>query len=165
MIGSIFARAVQFWHLRAIVVAVWVSVSPNAARSPDADAIADVIAQSVSYDAAPVYDSQELEAGAMARWAFEESGVRLHPRPYSWDSKAGIANGVWQIHGPAGRADLGTQAAAWLRLAHAGVGCKNPIAPLSGQCGGLALRNADKRMRDVRRVLSDMRSENAEVAQ
>lgn len=164
-IATLIAR---YAYLRSVVIAVLTSIHPGAMSLRDAPVIVNAIAEAVTFDGAPVWDA-ELEAGAMADYADHESGLRLHPVPYI-DPKTGHpidgeAHGVWQIHGPAGRADVNTQASYWLTLLHEGAEkCpQSPAAPLSGRCGGAGKRLADRRVREAKRALAE-RNESSELA-
>jgi len=141
--------------LRALVVATWSFLSPTAGQSPDALAIADAIATSVAGDPDPLYGDASVEAAVMAQWAWHESRLSLHPKPFSWDSKAGVSCGPWQERCATLPPTLVGQAVAWLALAHDGERTcpASPLAPLSGQCGGAARRLADRRVAEVLRIV------------
>jgi hypothetical protein len=142
----------RYARLRSVCFAVWASVNPAFPHAHDAPAIADAIATAVLQDRDPVFGSQEEEAAVAARFALGESSLRIHPIPYR-DPKTGkavdpLAAGVFQLHGPAGHADVVMQARAWLVLLHAGrESCpESPAGPLSGSCSGAGKRLADRRV-------------------
>src|ERR1700689_1896750 len=102
--------------LKIIVLAIWAAVHPGAPRLPDAAAIAAAIDAAVSQDAEPsVFGSREEDAAVMAYYAIRE-------RWLSQDAvgDGGRSFGVWQLRSASGRADLLTQARAWLALLHEG---------------------------------------------
>lgn len=104
--------------------------------------------------------TDEHEAALLVVFAKHESGFLERPRPTSWDARAGLANGPWQLHGAAGRAPLATQARAWLYLLHEGarVCPEAPAAPLSGGC------LAGRRIADAREVEARALLERAKEA-
>jgi hypothetical protein len=87
------------------------------------------------------------EAVLMLVVAKAESDVQEHPRPQSWDARAGKANGLWQLWGPDGLKSPREQAVAWLALYHDGVRVcpASPLAPLSGGCLVPAARRLGER--------------------
>lgn len=113
--------------------------------------MASAFAQAVAEDATPVWDDSEKEVSALAYWATQESGLRLHVR-----GDGGRSRGLLQQAAPIGDADALTQARGWLRLLHAGaVSCPaSPAAPLSGGCIQ-ARKLADRRVKKAERLLED----------
>jgi hypothetical protein len=81
------------------------ALSPRACHSDDAGAIARAV------DAAT--DDDRLRA-VLVVYAYAESRWRLHPRAESWDARAGLARGPWQLWGAVGGMPLEVQARAWL---------------------------------------------------
>jgi hypothetical protein len=62
-------------------------------------------------------DSATQDDGLRAHlvvYSHEESHWQLAPACWSWDCRKHLARGPWQLWGPAGRADLSTQARSWL---------------------------------------------------
>jgi hypothetical protein len=70
----------------------------------------------------------------------------------------GRSFGVWQLRSASGRADLSTQAHAWLALLHEGARIcpASPAAPLSGGCVA-ARSTADRRATKARSLLESAR--------
>ena len=86
------------------------SLSAHSCKSDEARQIASAI------DSAT--DDDRLRS-VLVTYAWLESRWQLTPRPESWDAKAGIARGPWQLwHG--GDADLAAQARTWLALVQRG---------------------------------------------
>jgi hypothetical protein len=131
--------------LKALVMALWSAVHPLAPTLPDAPEIADAIVMAVSQDSAPpVFGSREEDAAVMAYYALRESWLRKHAV-----GDGGRSFGVWQENATTGRADVVTQARAWLFMLHEGARIcpDNPAAPLSGGCKAashMALRRVAK---------------------
>jgi hypothetical protein len=144
--------------LRALVFSVWASVH-HGPLPADADPIADAIVAAVMADAgnAPALGSHALDAVTMALWSEHESHLQREPRPVSWDARALVSCGPWQIRCDLARShSVGWQARYWLAYLHHGarVCPDSPAAPLSsGSCHrGRAL--ADWRVSRARAVLS-----------
>lgn len=136
--------------LKLLVLAIWAAVHPAAPRLPDAPQIAAAIDAAVSQDAEPpVFGSREEDAAVMAYYAIRESWLARNAV-----GDGGKSFGVWQLRTPSGRADLGTQARAWLALLHEGARIcpQSPAAPLSGGCVA-ARTTADRRATKARRLL------------
>ncbi len=140
--------------LKLLVLALWGAVHPGAPHLRDAASIAAAIDVAVSADAEPpVFGSREQDAAVMAYWALRESWLT---RDAVGDG--GRSWGVWQQPAAVGRADLATQARAWLALLHEGARIcpQSPAAPLSGGCAaGRSL--ADKRASKALRLLDEAR--------
>jgi hypothetical protein len=136
--------------LNMIVLAIWAAVHPAAPRLPDAAPIAAAIEAAVSHDAEPpVFGSREEDAAVMAYYALRESWLN-----HGAVGDGGRSFGVWQLRSASGRADLPTQARAWLALLHEGarVCPQSPAAPLSGGCVA-ARSTADRRASKARSLL------------
>jgi hypothetical protein len=136
--------------LKLLVLTIWAAVHPAAPRLPDAPQIAAAIDTAVSQDAEPpVFGSREEDAAVMAYYAIRESWLS-----HDAVGDGGLSFGVWQMRSASGRADLSTQARAWLALLHAGArSCPaSPAAPLSGGCVA-ARSTADRRATKARRLL------------
>ncbi|HEX3346057.1 MAG TPA: hypothetical protein VHS09_15845 [Polyangiaceae bacterium] len=136
--------------LKIIVLAIWAAVHPAAPRLPDAAPIAAAIETAVSQDAeAPVFGSREEDAAVMAYYAIRESWLT-----HDAVGDGGRSFGVWQLRSASGRADLPTQARAWLSLLHEGARIcpASPAAPLSGGCVA-ARSTADRRATRARTLL------------
>jgi hypothetical protein len=136
--------------LKIIVLAIWAAVHPGAQRLPDAAPIAAAIDAAVSRDAdAPVFGSREEDAAVMAYYAIRESWLT-----HDAIGDGGRSFGVWQLRSASGRADLPTQARAWLALLHEGARIcpASPAAPLSGGCVA-ARTTADRRATKARTLL------------
>jgi hypothetical protein len=91
--------------------------------------------------------SDPRDAARLVVLADHESNFREHPNPASWDARADLAHGPWQLHGAMGLAPLAQQARAELFLIREGERiCPDaPLAPLSGGCHvGAARRMAEK---------------------
>lgn len=139
-------------QLRALILTVWAIWYPGAERSGDAPAIASAIAQVVVEDGAqaPVYESHDLDAVVMAVYALRESWLRD-----GLSGDGGRSWGVFQQPAYVGRADIVTQARAWLYTLHvaAEVCPESPAAPLAGGCVQARVV-ADRRARTARRLLA-----------
>lgn len=97
--------------LLALVLAV---LGPCPDARPIADAVAHAVEARAAQGLAPVTASPAEDAALLAVYARLESGGRVHPQPWSWDARAGVSCGPWQM--PCGiRASLRGQAATWLR--------------------------------------------------
>jgi hypothetical protein len=97
------------------------ALAPGEARpSPRLLAVmADALAEA-DESTHPATGALAWDAALLFEYARRESHFQLAPRAYSWDAKAGLAHGVWQLHGPAGLASVGGQARAWLRMLREG---------------------------------------------
>lgn len=140
--------------LKVLVLAIWSAIHPSAPRMHDAGAIATAIDLAVSQDPeAPVFGTREEDAAVMAYYALRESWLNKDAV-----GDGGLSFGAWQQRSAAGRADIGTQARAWLALLHAGarVCPDSPAAPLSGGCN-LARTTADRRATRARQLLEEAR--------
>jgi hypothetical protein len=129
-------------NLKILVLAIWAAIHPGAARLADAGAIAAAIDEAVSRDVEPaVFGSREEDAAVMAYYALRESWLS-----HDAVGDGGRSFGVWQMRTASGRADLPTQARAWLALLHEGARLcpASPAAPLSGGCVA-ARSTADRR--------------------
>src|SRR5580704_9332744 len=118
--------------LKTLVLAIWAAIHPAAPTLPDAPEIADAIVVAVSQDPLPpVFGSREEDAAVMAYYALRESWLRKRAV-----GDGGRSFGVWQENATTGRADVVTQARAWLFMLHEGARIcpDNPAAPLSGGC-------------------------------
>src|SRR5579859_3882124 len=136
--------------LKALVMALWSAVHPLAPTLPDASEIADAIVIAVTQDPAPpVFGSREEDAAVMAYYALRESWLRKNAV-----GDGGRSFGVWQENATTGRADVVTQARAWLFMLHEGARIcpTNPAAPLSGGCKA-ASRLASRRVAKARELL------------
>ena len=128
--------------LKLLVLTIWGAIHPAAPHLHDASLIAEAIDAAVTHDAEPpVFGSRDEDAAIMAYYALRES----------WLSSGAVGDGgrsfgVWQMRSASGRADLGTQARAWLSLLHEGARIcpASPAAPLSGGCTA-ARSTADRR--------------------
>jgi hypothetical protein len=102
--------------------------------------------------------SDPREAARLVVLAEHESRFREHPNPSSWDARADLAHGPWQLHGAMGLAPLPQQARAELYLIHEGERiCPDaPLAPLAGGCHVAAARRMsdklDERARELLRT-------------
>ena len=140
--------------IKMLVLAVWAAFHPAAPHMKDADTIASAIETAVSTDPeAPVFGSREEDAAVMAYYAVRESWLQAHAV-----GDGGRSFGAWQQRAAAGRADVTTQAKAWLALLHEGarVCPANAAAPLSGGCM-VARTLADKRVARARKLLDQAR--------
>jgi hypothetical protein len=160
---SLSEQALQYFahwlSLKSLCLALWMSISPAAARLPDAAEIAESIATAVLEQEEPVFRSAEEDAAMTAIWAYYETGGSLspHPRPQSWDAKAGLSCGVWQQRCRTLSPSILGQAREELRLMRRGaVLCPaQPMAPLSGGCHA-GRRLADRRVRKTRQLLESV---------
>jgi hypothetical protein len=140
--------------LRALIVAIWAAIHPAAPKLLDASEIADAITTAVNEDRQPpVFGSREEDAAIMAYWALRES----------WLAKGAVGDhgrsfGVWQEPAITGRADVLTQARAWLVTLHEGqrICPASPAAPLSGGCNA-ARSLANRRVARARALLNQVR--------
>ena len=140
--------------LRALIVAIWAAIHPAAPKLHDASEIADAITTAVNEDQQPpVFGSREEDAAMMAYWALRES----------WLAKGAVGDGgrsygVWQEPAVTGRADVLTQARAWLVALHEGARIcpASPAAPLSGGCWA-ARSVANRRVARARALLAQVR--------
>lgn len=81
------------------------------------------------------------EAALLVVFAKYESDFSLHPEPLSWDARADVAHGTWQLWGAHGFDSVATQAKAWIWLYHAGQrSCDVPLAPICGGCRSKSAR-------------------------
>jgi hypothetical protein len=136
--------------LKALVLAIWAAIHPSAPKLPDAPEIATAIETVITQDSQPpVFGSREEDAAVMAYYALRESWLRKHAV-----GDGGRSFGVWQENEKTGRADVLTQARAWLYMLHAGARIcpDNPAAPLSGGCKA-ASRMAARRVAKARELL------------
>lgn len=139
-------------RLTATILVLWRLWYPGAERMKAAPTIAAAIALVVLEDGAeaPVYGSHAEDAAVMAVYALRESWLR--------DGLAGDDGrswGVWQQPAYVGKADIVTQARAWLQTLHyaAEICPESPAAPQSGGCQQ-ARRVADRRVRKARELLA-----------
>jgi hypothetical protein len=142
--------------LKTIILAIWAAIHPGAPKMTDAPIIADAIATVISEDTQPaVFGSHEEDAAVMAYYALRESWLRQRVV-----GDNGRSFGVWQQRASAGRADVKTQARAWLALLHesARLCPASPAAPLSGGCNA-ARSLADKRVARARALLEQVKAE------
>ena len=65
-----------------------------------------------------------------AVYAERESAWQLTPRPWSWDAKAGLSHGPWQLWGQHGAVD--EQARAWVSLRAASLAQWGDLRALAG---------------------------------
>jgi len=117
--------------IHALLVAVLALLPHSMTRSRDATAIVGAIEQATGEDAARGYADAPLEAATMLLFARDESGLRLHPKPQSWDSKAHRVCGPWQLACTFVEAHPSPvdQAREWTRLVHScGLSCVSPDA-------------------------------------
>jgi hypothetical protein len=136
--------------LKALVLAIWAAIHPSAPKLPDAPEIASAIEVVITQDKEPpVFGSREEDAAVMAYYALRESWLRKHAV-----GDGGRSFGVWQENEKTGRADIITQARAWLYMLHEGARIcpDNPAAPLSGGCTAAA-RMAARRVEKARQLL------------
>jgi hypothetical protein len=149
----------QWFSLKSLCLAVWTSISPASAQLHDASEIAESIATAVLEQDVTVFRSAEEDAAILAVWAYYETGGSLsrHPRPMSWDAKAGVSCGVWQQRCNTLPPTILGQARAELILMHRGaVLCPDqPMAPLSGGCHA-ARPLADRRVAKTRQLLESL---------
>lgn len=102
-------------QLVALVFSVWAQLHAPV-QSKDAGRIADAIATAVEKERAPASgESHAVDAALLAEYADRESNLSEHPTAWSWDAKAGLSAGVWQLRSylVTGRS-LDGQAATWL---------------------------------------------------
>lgn len=140
--------------LHALIVAIWAAIHPAAPKLHDASEIADAITIAVNEDKEPpVFGSREEDAAIMAYYALRES----------WLAKGAVGDGgrsygVWQEPAITGRADVLTQARAWLVTLHEGARIcpASPAAPLSGGCWA-ARSLANRRVARARTLLAQVR--------
>lgn len=132
--------------LVAIVFAFWSQMGNMYGKQPDARAVADAIASAVEVEETPATgESHALDAALLAFYAAKESGVSLHPIAWSWDAKAGLSVGVWQLRRElvTGR-PLTAQAAMWLHAVR--------VAGLVG--ADSSATRAEMRLRRTRELLA-----------
>lgn len=92
-------------QLVKLVFAFWAAMPwpwNQAVKSPDARDVADGIAVAVEREAANVGspasgESYAVDAAWLAEYAARESNANEHPIASSWDAKAGLSLGVWQM--------------------------------------------------------------------
>jgi hypothetical protein len=149
----------QWISLKSLCIAVWTALSPASAQTSDAVEIAESIATAVLERDLPVFKTIEEDAAIAAVWAYGETGGTLsrHPRPMSWDAKAGLSCGVWQQRCNSLAPTILGQARSELWLMHRGaVLCPSqPMAPLSGGCQA-GRRLADRRVARARTLLAGL---------
>lgn len=125
-----------------IVLSVWMALfghrAPTSAHALEMLLTANAIEFAVlNDDLPPVTGSIEGDAALAAVYAEAESGVWQHPKPLSWDARAGVSCGVWQMPCAFVRSHtLREQAIHWLQMMHAAVrACPaHPGAMLCGSC-------------------------------
>jgi len=119
-----------------IVVAVWTTLAAGHPLSPDAPAVADAIEYAVMHaDSRPVTGTAEGDAALEAVYAYLESGVRVSPKPMSWDARGHVSCGVWQMPCRIVRArTLRGQAGWWLATFKMATRLC-PSAPGADMCG------------------------------
>jgi hypothetical protein len=145
--------------IKVLVFAIWTAIHPLASRSGNAPEIAAAIATVVSTDPRPpVFGSREEDASVMAYYALRESWLRKNVV-----GDGGKSFGVWQEQSDSGRADVLTQARAWVALLREGArACpESPAAPLSGGCKA-GRRVADRRVAHARALLAKIISVDPE---
>ena len=136
--------------LKILVLAVWTAIHPAAPKLVDAPEIATAIATVVSQDPQPpVFGSREEDAAVMAYYALRESWLRK-----GVVGDHGKSFGVWQEPEATGKADVLTQARAWVAVLREGARLcpESPAAPLSGGCVA-ARKLADRRVKRARALL------------
>jgi hypothetical protein len=140
--------------IKLLVFAIWTAIHPTAPRAGAASEIASAIETVVMADRLPpVFGSQEEDAAVMAYYAFRESWLRKNAV-----GDGGKSFGVWQEQCAAGKADVLTQARAWVGLLRAGArACpQSPAAPLSGGCKA-GRQVADRRVARALALLNRIR--------
>ncbi len=136
--------------LKILVFAVWTAIHPAAPKLVDAPEIAAAIATVVSEDPAPpVFGGREEDAAVMAYYALRESWLRK-----GVVGDHGKSFGVWQEPESTGKADVLTQARAWVAVLREGARLcpASPAAPLSGGCVA-ARKVADRRVKKALALL------------
>ena len=108
--------------LVALVLRALHLLHPGLERAGDAQDVAEAIAGAVVADAgnAPLTGSHAQDAVLLAVYAAHESGLRMHPPAESWDARARVSCGAWQLRCSLTRGTLEEQARTWLRLARTG---------------------------------------------
>jgi hypothetical protein len=147
--------------LKLLVFAVWSAIHPAAPKLQDAPEIAAAIERVVSEDPQPpVFGSREEDAAVMAYWALKESWLRK-----GVVGDGGRSFGVWQEPAITGKADVLTQARAWVAVLREGARlCPvSPAAPLSGGCVA-ARKVADRRVKRARALLDTAKAALAAAA-
>jgi hypothetical protein len=100
------------------IVAMMLLIAPR----PSLD-VARAISAAVEADAKnpPLTTSHNQDAALLTLYAWRESGFSIHPHSTSWDSKAGVSCGVWQMHCSAIQGkSLTEQATMWISWARQG---------------------------------------------
>jgi len=147
--------------LKLLVFAVWSAIHPAAPKLQDAREIAAAIEKVVSEDPQPpVFGSREEDAAIMAYWALKESWLRK-----GVVGDGGRSFGVWQEPAITGKADVLTQARAWVAVLREGARLcpDSPAAPLSGGCVA-ARKVADRRVKRARALLTTAKAALAAAA-
>jgi hypothetical protein len=147
--------------LKLLVFAVWSAIHPAAPKLQDAPEIAAAIERVVSQDPQPpVFGSREEDAAVMAYWALKESWLRK-----GVVGDGGRSFGVWQEPAITGKADVLTQARAWVAVLREGARLcpDSPAAPLSGGCVA-ARKVADRRVKRARALLNTAKAALAAAA-
>ena len=98
--------------LRALAVALLHTWQPAAAPYAE-PAVLEAIASSCDHEAAVHPVDARACVALMVVYGERESGLRAHPRAWSWDARSGLAVGPWQQWG-AGGLTLRQQADRWL---------------------------------------------------
>lgn len=136
--------------LYTAVLRTWMTLAPGAVM-PDAHEVAQAIEYAVENDPKPVPftatsmnngSSKLRDAVLMAVYAERESHVQQHPKCLSWDCKAGLSCGVWQMPCRFVKAhDLRDQAVHWIEMFRGGrQACDLPGAIMCGHCRKAAPR-------------------------
>ncbi len=163
MVPLLSQQALQYlthwFSLKSLCLAVWTAISPPSSQLADANEIAESIATAVLETEGPVFENVDQDAAILAVWAYYETGGTMsrHPRPMSWDAKAGLSCGVWQQRCSTLPATILGQARAELVLMRRGAAvCPDqPMAPLSGGCHA-ARKLADRRVKKTRQLLESL---------
>lgn len=137
--------------LAAIVMAVWTTLAAGQPLSKDATDAADAIEKAVLGDGRPaIGGSKEFEAALEAVYAKEESGVQRRPKPMSWDARAGISCGMWQMPCQIVKnLDLWGQAKFWLYMMRMALAACPPWTHGAMMCGS-CYAGAPQRMANFR---------------
>lgn len=140
-----------------IALSVWASLTPPGEVHPEGEIIANAIGESVAAEKTPTLSSFQEDTDAVSIFVYYESLIQTHPKPMSWDAKAGISCGILQEPCKFVRVSTLKEQVDWwfdkFRLGRR-ICPQSPAAPLCGTCGGKALRMANSRMSQVRWILS-----------
>jgi hypothetical protein len=83
-------------HVKALVLYVLAALSPQAPRVAEPAVVSAIV--TAGQELCQVdEDACRLPIALLTLYAWKESEAKEHPRPQSWDAKAGVSCGPWQM--------------------------------------------------------------------